>query len=129
METVGVGVFENCSRLRRVGLGKSLRVVRFRAFAGCSQLGEIKFPNTLKELGAEAFLNCQSLEKVFFAGNAPSLVSDADRLGDYVYRGASQSLVTFVPKDSVGWAGDSHALPPRWPVNGNESARAIRYGN
>ena len=129
VETIGVGVFENCPKLKKVQFGEALRTVKFRAFASCPQLGEIEFPKALKELAAETFLNCSSLSSVSFTGNVPLLVDNGEHLGDDIYKGTNPTLVTIVPKDANGWTDDSGKLPKVWPVAAGEFARAIRHAS
>ncbi|MBQ3288208.1 MAG: leucine-rich repeat protein [Kiritimatiellae bacterium] len=130
VEDIGDGVFENCPMLKSISLGKSLRRVGHHAFTGCSQLQSVEFPGALRQLGAEVFQNCISLKTVSFAGDAPELKDqDEKRLGEDIYKGANPSLVTIVPKDAKGWAGDSGRLPKAWPVAAGESARAIRHAS
>lgn len=127
LETIDDAVFANCKKLKRISLGKSLRRVSHRAFAGCVQLQSIVFPNTLTELGAEVFLNCVSLKTVSFTGNAPDLEDQgADRFGRDLFKGTDPSLNIHVSKGSTGWKDNSSALPVRWPLDGGESARAIK---
>ena len=129
VEVIGDAVFESCRKLKRISLGKSLRRAGHHAFAGCQQLQSIEFPNTLQELGTEVFLNCTSLKTVLFMGNAPDLQDQGvERFGKDLYRDTPSSLVTHVLKGSTGWQdADPSNLPGRWPVDGGESARPIKY--
>ncbi len=127
VEVIDDAVFENCPKLKRITLGKSLQKVDHHAFSGCPMLQEVSFPATLKEMGAEIFRGCTSLKSVRFAGNAPVLQNQGtDCFGYDLYKDANPSLTTLVPNGSTGWMDGSDKLPKVWPVDGGESARTIR---
>ena len=74
----------------------------------------------MTSIRVRAFENCSSLKSVRFLGGAPDV-------NENIYYGTLRSLVTYVPKESVGWAGGaSGTLPDAWPV-GDATARAIAY--
>ena len=82
----------------------------------------------MRKMGAEVFLDCRRLESVTFSGDAPEFFAMDECRGADIYRGTSPSLVTFVPKGSKDWQDGADGLPRKWPAEGGESARQIRYG-
>ena len=89
-------------------------------FSGCSGLEAVLLPESMTSICANAFDNCSSLESVRFLGDAPDT-------GSSIYYGTSRSLVTYVPRGSVGWQrGVSSDLPETWPLS-DSTARAIAY--
>ena len=128
VKVVGNSAFGDCPMLRKVHFGGSLETIGHRAFASCPSLKSVSLPGTLKQMGAEVFLDCRSLGSVSFEGDAPALFDQGTRLGADIYKGTSPGLVTFVTMGSRGWQGEADGLPARWPAEGGESARQIRYG-
>lgn len=68
LQRIGVGAFENCTKLTRVALENNLVLENIpdSAFKGCSSLVGISLPAELIGLGANAFYGCTALEKVNF---------------------------------------------------------------
>ena len=128
LETIDDNVFSDCPRLRKVEFGKSLDTIGHHAFAACPCLKSVRLPGTMRKMGAEVFLDCRRLESVTFSGDAPEFFAMDECRGADIYRGTSPSLVTFVPKGSKGWQDGADGLPRKWPAEGGESARQIRYG-
>ncbi len=63
------GVFTECTKLNKVELPNSLRVIGERTFADCSSLDDIIFPEGLVELNYRAFENCTSLKTINIPGS------------------------------------------------------------
>jgi len=128
VKLVGDNAFDSCPMLRKVDFGKSIEMIGHHAFASCPSLKAVRLPSTLKEMGAEVFLDCRRLESVTFSGDAPEFFDLYECRGTDIYRGTSPNLVTFVPKGSRGWQDGADGLPRKWPAEGGEFARQIRYG-
>ncbi len=64
-ESDNVGVFENCSSLKYVSLGK-ISYIPQRTFSNCSKLEAIIIPNTAEYIEEYAFNGCSSLKEVVF---------------------------------------------------------------
>lgn len=56
-------VFENCTNLSTVSIGRNLERIGRNSFSGCTNLKSVSFINgsTLSEVGESAFLGCSSL--------------------------------------------------------------------
>ena len=145
VSSVGTGAFYGCSALKDLALPQSVCVSTMssifpagyksitnvvvnagvtelsqRCFSGCSGLEAVLLPESMTSIRANAFDNCSSLESVRFLGDAPDT-------GSSIYYGTSRSLVTYVPRGSVGWQrGVSSDLPETWPLS-DSTARAIAY--
>jgi len=58
--TIGAGVFRE-SKIEKVTIPDSVKVIEGRAFQNCSKLTEIVIPGSVSELGESAFQGCSSL--------------------------------------------------------------------
>lgn len=94
VEVLGDAVFANCPALKKIHLGKSLRIVHHRAFAGCRSLAEISFPVTVKEMGDGVLSSCPSLKTVRFEGERPSMGKD-------FFKGSNPTSVTVAGKEAA----------------------------
>ncbi len=91
-----------------------------RCFSGCAGLRSVTLPESVTSIRANAFENCSSIDSVHFLGDAPDI-------GSTIYYGTPRSLITYVPRGSIGWQkGVSSGLPETWPT-GDSTARAIEY--
>ena len=66
---MGIGCFGDNTRLKRVELGDSLRVIPSEAFIRCTSLEYVSIPATVTQIGYEAFKDCDSLKTVYFGGS------------------------------------------------------------
>lgn len=96
------GVFEACTSLERVNLGKGLQNIADRMFYDCSSLVSVAFgdrvtmlgaysfyrcnalrairlPDTVEEIGAHAFEECEDLERIDFGAGLKVIRSEAFR--------------------------------------------------
>lgn len=145
VSSVGKGAFYGCSALKDVTIPQSVCASTMstifpagyksitnvvidaggtelsqRCFSGCSGLETVLLPESMTSVRANAFENCSGLESVRFLGDAPDTESS-------IYYGTPRSLVTYVPRGSVGWQrGVSPDLPETWPLS-DSTARAIAY--
>ncbi|MBR4614895.1 MAG: leucine-rich repeat protein, partial [Kiritimatiellae bacterium] len=121
VEILGDAVFKNCPMLKSIRLGKSLRIVRHRAFSRCTSLAEISFPATVKEMGDGVLSFCPSLKTVRFEGERPSMGTD-------FFKGSNPTTVTFAGKEEAveDWRPGPSA---RWFVEWDKAlAEAKRTG-
>ena len=65
---MGVGVYENCTRLTRVELQTGTTAIPERTFFGCAALEKITVPYTLTAIGQDAFAGCSALQSVTYNG-------------------------------------------------------------
>ena len=63
VETIGSAAFQDCSNLRSISFGSSLKTIEFSAFTRCG-FTEVTLPEGLESLGHEAFAQNSSLERV-----------------------------------------------------------------
>ena len=130
---ISTGAFEECYGLRNVSIPQyicsstlatvfpsvyqsitnvtvNVGVTRIsdNCFADCVSLERVSFPESITRIGNFAFRDCAALKSVVFDGNAPDT-------GGYIYWGTPRTLVSYVSKGSIGWAGGiSGELPAVW---------------
>ncbi len=61
---IGKNAFAGNKNLKKVTLGKNVKVIEAGAFKGCINLTSIKFPSNLKTVGKNSFNNCKKLKQV-----------------------------------------------------------------
>ncbi len=59
--TIDKLAFENQTKVRKIVVPDTVKVIESGAFRGCTNLQEVVLPNTLEILGAEVFSGCRSL--------------------------------------------------------------------
>ena len=59
--TIGIGAFQDCTKLKTVTVPKTLKIIDNYAFENCSSLVEITIPENVIYLGNHAFSFCTSL--------------------------------------------------------------------
>lgn len=57
-KTISEGTFDSCTRLEKVCLPDTLKVIKKRAFYRCKELKKIAIPNSVTNIGKEAFYFC-----------------------------------------------------------------------
>lgn len=75
VKSIGINVFENCTKLSSVTIPEGVTLVPNNAFVGCSELSEINLPTSVESIGASAFASCTKLTSVVL----PSEVSEIGR--------------------------------------------------
>ncbi|MDO5318589.1 MAG: leucine-rich repeat protein, partial [bacterium] len=122
VEIIGAAVFAHCNSLKRISLGKSLKLVRRYAFGECAALESVTFANVPEFQGDYILGRCPNLKAVRF------LSGDAPQIDPTFYKDSNPDLVTLVPRGSKGWNGPgSTDLPAKWPLGAGADARRIRY--
>lgn len=66
VETVGEGIFEDCTELQTVTLRNSLSTLKNKMFNGCTSLNNVHIPSGVRIIGNEAFKGCTSLTNLVF---------------------------------------------------------------
>ena len=61
---IGKNAFKGNKNLKKVTLGKNVKVIEAGAFKECINLTSIKFPSNLKTVGKNSFNNCKKLKQV-----------------------------------------------------------------
>lgn len=64
--SIGSKAFYNCTSLKSVSIGNSLRLILSQAFSGCTNLTSITIPESVTNIGKSAFSGCTALETVYF---------------------------------------------------------------
>lgn len=122
VETICGAVFAHCNSLKRISLGKSLKLVGGYAFGECAALESVAFAVVPEFQGVYNLGGCPNLKTVRF------LSGDAPEVAPTFYKDSNPDLVTLVRKGSRGWNGPgSTDLPERWPVGAGKDSRPIRY--
>ena len=122
VETICGAVFAHCNSLKRISLGKSLKLVGGYAFGECAALESVAFAVVPEFQGVYNLGGCPNLKTVRF------LSGDAPQVAPTFYKDSNPDLVTLVPRGSKGWNGPgSTDLPEKWPLNAGADARKIRY--
>ena len=83
-------VFQDCSKLKSINIGKKVKSIPNYAFSYCKGLSEITIPNSVTTIGSEAFSHCTSLSKVTILYNVAEIGDCAFTCSDniknvYVY--------------------------------------------
>ena len=81
---IGLGAFQNETRLREVHLPQNLKTICDMAFEGCTNLAQIRIPDTVTAIGAAAFKDNTRLNTVAF-GSGSALTS----IGGYAFTGCA----------------------------------------
>ena len=81
---IGLGAFQNETRLREVHLPQNLKTIGDMAFEGCTNLAQIRIPDTVTAIGAAAFKDNTRLNTVAF-GSGSALTS----IGGYAFAGCA----------------------------------------
>ena len=55
---IGIGAFNNCSKMRSIELPDTLIRIRFNAFMGCLSLDTLTVPKSVKSIAAQGFYDC-----------------------------------------------------------------------
>ncbi len=71
VSTVSAGAFRECTNLKEIDFGSSMKEIGDYAFQGCTALKEIRLPDTFRRFGVMSFGGCTSLETVFCTGYMP----------------------------------------------------------
>lgn len=64
IKTIGLGAFQNCSRLASIDIPGSVTSIGWSAFEGCQSLSSLVIPDSVREIGLGAFQKCTSLKSV-----------------------------------------------------------------
>lgn len=62
--TIMNNAFEDCYRLKKVIMNRSVSEIEYRAFAFCSNLEDIELPPDIEKISYETFLNCSKLNNI-----------------------------------------------------------------
>lgn len=92
---IGNGAFYRCTALRSIEIPGSVTQMDGEVFSYCTNLTSITIPNGVTEFESRAFYGCSSLTSVTVLPTTPPT------LGEFVFTGASDSLVIYVPAESV----------------------------
>ena len=72
VKTIGAGAFDNCYRLKTVDLGNGVESIGGMAFMG-TLIETVTLPNSLKVLCDDAFLNCRKLTSISIPDSVTSI--------------------------------------------------------
>lgn len=107
LKYLGASAFEDCSSLQSITLD-SIITIDDAAFMGCYELMEVEISSYCTMIGEGAFCNTDMLETVYcYAVNPPFLKTDNSD-GSYVFSGASEYLVIYIPDGSLSSYTDSN---------------------
>lgn len=90
---IGDRVFDSCSKLKSVVIGKSVETISEDAFNDCKSLEKIVIPDSVKKIKVYAFFRCENLTSVDFGNSLEEIEREA-------FYGCS-SLTSVVIPDSV----------------------------
>ena len=83
IESIGLGAFRDCKKLKSVKMGSSVKSVGGCAFYGCSSLKSVDMSKTrVSKIGRETFYNCKALSSI-------KLPSGLETIGGYAFSGTS----------------------------------------
>lgn len=64
LKSIGYAAFENCAKLKCIGLPEGLEWMEDAVFQGCSTLEYVSFPSSLTKIQMNLFNNCSSLTEI-----------------------------------------------------------------
>lgn len=73
IETIEQDCFKNCTSLKTVVGGDKVSAIKTSAFEGCTSLEEFSFSKELRSIGEAAFKNCAVLGRVSVKGTIPAI--------------------------------------------------------
>lgn len=74
---IGIGVFKNDTRIRKVSISEGVTAVGTSAFEGCTGLTDVTFPDGLSVIGGDAFKGCTGLKKITLPKGLSQIGTDA----------------------------------------------------
>ncbi len=130
VESIGVGVFVNCSLLTSVTIPSSVTSIGEAAFHGCTSLTSMTIPSSVTSIGEGAFSSCTSLTSVTIPSSVTSISegtfsncssltnitipSSVTSIGEGAFYGCSKLTNITLEKDSpldpanaAGWGVDT----------------------
>lgn len=97
---LGVGSFDSCGRLEKIGFGSSLQMIGGYAFSGCAALSQVgAFPDTLEKIDMCAFGGCISWKAEL------KLPDSLTYVGSYAFMGCNGLSGTLSIPDSLTTIG------------------------
>ena len=99
--SLGVGVFEDCTGLKKAKIENGITKIPAEMFANCSALETVWLPNSVIDIRNSSFSNCYLLENIYFCGTEnewESVSLQTDNIHDgntYVIKNASLNYHQF----------------------------------
>ena len=116
---IGDGAFSECGSLKSAKLPSNLTFIPVNLFGACSALKDVMIPNGVTRIGNSAFIHCSSLTSLIIPRSVSLIesfafdycsslrrvdfIGDAPALQNYVFAGASSSLVLYRSKNAKGF--------------------------
>ena len=91
LKTLGANCFEGCTALEDPNLPEGLETIGEYAFYGCTGLTKVQLPDTVKTISYRAFLNCSNLEELTYPRSLTTV-------GSEVYRNDTKLTEMTVPE-------------------------------
>lgn len=109
--TVGQRAFSQGHYIVSVTLPEGITSLNFKAFGSCLSLESIIIPESMNSIGNKVFEGCLALASVTVLATTPPT------LGDNVFNNCSESLIIYVPSESVEeykskWSAYSEKIQP-----------------
>ena len=99
---IGVGAFQNCSKLTSLTIPDSVRCIGYEAFSGCTSLTQVTLPKELENLGMLAFANCTALKEI-------TLPNSLKRIAFGTFISCSSLSRITLPNDLISIADEAFA--------------------
>lgn len=125
-ETVETWMFHNCSALRKVVLGESVRSIGKSAFGGCASLTDITLSEGLTSIGYSAFYGCSTLVELTLPESLETIeeyaFQDCSLLGGLTipakvttlycdsFRGCSSMASLVVAEDNPAYSSEKNVI-------------------
>ena len=74
---IGKDAFKNNKKLKKVKIGKNVKIVENNAFYGCKNLNSISLDNQICKIGSKAFYKCTALKKVIIPSKVEKIGKQA----------------------------------------------------
>ena len=94
VRVIGEKAFANCKNLKNVIIGESVSCIGASAFQGCAKLTSIVLPASVKEVGSKAFGGCRKLRLLTIRGTGMT----SKTLSGSAFKDLSRKTVIRVPK-------------------------------
>lgn len=74
---IGKDAFKNNKKLKKVKIGKNVKIIENNAFYGCKNLNSISLDNQICKIGSKAFYKCTALKKVIIPSKVEKIGKQA----------------------------------------------------
>ena len=92
---IAAKAFQNCTKLKKVTIGKNVTTIGANAFKGCKKLASVTISKNVKSIKKNAFYGNSSLKKITFKGKT------VPEIGKNAFKGISKKAIFKTPKKAL----------------------------